>query len=152
MADILHLIRIQAPPEAVYQALTTPTGVRRWWTRDADLDTVVGGAGEFRFAGGKRVTRVRIEELAPAARVVWRVVSAPIATWAETPIEFELATEAGGTTLRFAHRGFDRPDDAFAISTTAWGSFLISLKELLETGTGMPHPDDVLSRPARDMA
>ncbi|MGH7745669.1 MAG: SRPBCC family protein [Gammaproteobacteria bacterium] len=149
MADILHLIKIRAPRERVYQALATVEGVRAWWTRDADLDAKVGGSGEFRFAGGKRITKVRIEELKPPSRVVWKAISAPIATWADSSINFDLQADDDGTTLRFAQRGIQQADDQFAMSTTAWGSFLLSLKEYLETGRGTPHPDDPLSRAAK---
>lgn len=38
MPDILHLIRIHASRERVYDAVTTAEGIRSWWTRDADLD------------------------------------------------------------------------------------------------------------------
>ncbi|HKT31002.1 MAG TPA: SRPBCC domain-containing protein [Gammaproteobacteria bacterium] len=146
MADILHLIKINDTREKAYQAIAAVEGVRNWWTRDADLDTRLGGRGEFRFANGKRVTKVEIEELKPSTRVAWKVLSAPIPTWAKTIIEFELNAEDGGTALRFAHRGFEHADDLFAYSATAWAYFLVSLKEYLETGKGMPHPDDVFSR------
>lgn len=148
MADILHLIKIHAPCEQVYQAIATAEGVRNWWTRDTDLDSRVGGKGEFRFANGTRVTKVIIEELTPPLRAVWKALSAPIPSWADTTIRFELRAADGGTLLSFAHCGFPQADDLFAYSVTAWGSFLISLKLYLETGTGTPHPDDPLSQPA----
>ncbi len=148
MADILHLIKIHAPREKVYQTIATAEGIRNWWTRDADLDAKVGGSGEFRFAAGKRITKVRIEELKPSSRVVWETLSAPIPTWAGTRIKFELRADDAGTLLAFAHCSFPQADDMFAYSVTAWGSFLISLKLYLETGQGTPHPDDPLSRPA----
>jgi uncharacterized protein YndB with AHSA1/START domain len=45
----MHLINIQAPAERVYPALKTAESIRNWWSRDADLDSKVGGTGEFRF-------------------------------------------------------------------------------------------------------
>lgn len=146
MADILHLLKIDSPPEAVYRAIATAEGVRSWFSRDADLDSKVGGRGEIRFADGKRITRIGIEELAPPARVIWDVLSAPMPTWPGTRIEFQLRAEEAGTMLHFAHRGFEQADDFFAMSATAWGCFLISLKQYLESGRGTPHPDDALSR------
>jgi uncharacterized protein YndB with AHSA1/START domain len=57
MPDMMHLVKIHASPERVYQALTTTEGIRNWWTRDADLDSKIGGTGEFRFCyEGQRVT------------------------------------------------------------------------------------------------
>lgn len=147
MSDIRHLVKIRAPREQVYSALTTADGIHNWWTRDANLDNKIGGRGEFRFAKGTRVTTVSIEELQPSSRVVWKVRSAPIPTWAGTRIEFELRADDGGTLLAFAHRGFPEADDLFAYSNTAWGQFIISLHQYLETGKGTPHPDDPLSLP-----
>lgn len=149
MADILHLLRINVPREQVYRAIARAEGVRQWWTRDADLDDQVGGCGEFRFHAGGRVTKVRVEKLEPPARVVWQALAAPISTWAGSSIEFDMRADGDGTLLHFAQRGIHAADDMFAMSTTAWGYFLVSLKDYLETGKGTPHPDDVLSRPAK---
>lgn len=146
MADILHLLQIQAPREAVYQALATAEGVRNWLSRDADFAAEVGGSGEIRFANGQRVIKMEIEELKPASRVAWKVLSAAMPNWTNTRVEFEIDAGDDGTLLRFAHRDFPGADDFFAMSATAWACFLISLKQYAETGKGMPHPDDPLSR------
>jgi uncharacterized protein YndB with AHSA1/START domain len=45
------------------------------------------------------------------------------------------------TTLSLAHRGFKDADDAYALSTTGWGYYLVSLQQYLETGKGAPSPD-----------
>jgi uncharacterized protein YndB with AHSA1/START domain len=44
MPDIMHLIKIHASPEQVYQAPTTAEGIRNWWTSDADLDSKIGAS------------------------------------------------------------------------------------------------------------
>ena len=75
MPDIHHLIRIRAPRERVYAALTTVEGIHNWWTRDADLDTHVGGIGEFRFYDGEGITKVRIDALQPQEQVAWTTLS-----------------------------------------------------------------------------
>ena len=153
MADILHLLKIHAPRKQIYEAIATVEGVRNWFSRDADFDPRVGGSGEIRFANGQRITRVKIEELKPAERVVWKVLSAAMPAWADTRVEFEIGAEDDGTMLRFAHRGFNETDDFFAMSATAWANFLISLKQYVETDEGTPHPDDPLSRsPVRSKA
>lgn len=146
MTDILHLLSIHAPREAVYEAIATVAGIRNWFSRDADLETRVGGSGEIRFAEGRRITRIEIGALEPPARVAWKVLSAPMPTWPDTTVEFEMQADDAGTTLHFAQRGFAQADDFFAMSATAWGCFLVSLKQYVETGQGTPHPDDPLSR------
>jgi uncharacterized protein YndB with AHSA1/START domain len=153
MPDILHLLKIAAPPGRVYQALTTSEGIRNWWTRDADLATTVGGEGEFRFSsyGEGYTTKVAVAELMPPIRVFWNVTSSFRPEWNGTTIAFDLSPDASGTVIRFAHRGFPQADDACAVCTTGWGYYLVSLQQYLETGQGAPSPDidfaRVVSRP-----
>ena len=141
MPDILHLISIGAPREAVYGALTTPEGVRAWWTRDADLAPGVGGTGNFRFYGGKLATQVRVAELEPPVRVVWTTTSSFRPEWMGTTIVFDLRASEDGTVLAFAHRGFAEPDDIYAMTTTGWAYYLVSLQQYVETGDGAPDVD-----------
>jgi uncharacterized protein YndB with AHSA1/START domain len=137
MADIMHLVKIAVPPERVYEALTTPEGIRNWWTRDADLDAVAGGTGTFRFHGGNDVT-VAVRELEPPLHVMWKTTSSFRSEWKGTTIVFDLRVDAGGTVLSFAHRGFEAADERYAVTTTEWGVYLASLQQYLETGTGSP--------------
>lgn len=147
MPDILHLLKIRTPPARVYQALTTADGVRAWWTRDADLEPALGGTGAFRFYEGTKVTAVRIDALAPSARVGWTTLSADApGGWAGTTITFDLRPDADGTVLAFAHRGFAQADDGYALVTTGWAYYLVSLQQYLETGRGAPHPEKDFAR------
>ena len=150
MPDIMHLVKIHTSPELVYQALTTAEGIRHWWTRDADLDAQIGGTGEFRFSyGGTVVTQVRVEVLTPPSRVGWKTVSSFRPEWDGTTITFDLRAEGSDTVLAFAHRGFDRADEGFALTTTGWGYYLVSLQQYLETGKGAPSPDIDFARVIR---
>ncbi|MGA9016204.1 MAG: SRPBCC domain-containing protein [Acetobacteraceae bacterium] len=139
MHDIMHLIKIHASSERLYQAITTTEGVRQWWTRDASIEPKVGGVGEFGFFGRRFVAKVVVEELTPVSRVRWKVSNA---AWPGSDIEFNLRAEGNDATLVFAHHGFPRADEGYASATTRWGLYLLSLKRYLETGKGMPNPDD----------
>jgi uncharacterized protein YndB with AHSA1/START domain len=139
MHDIMHLIKIHASSERAYQAITTTDEIRQWWTRDAAIEPTVGAAGEFGFNGRRFVAKMTVEELNPATRVRWKVANA---AWPGSDIEFNLKVDGTDTILVFAHRGFPRADDSYASATTRWGFYLLSLKRYLETGKGMPNPDD----------
>jgi uncharacterized protein YndB with AHSA1/START domain len=143
MPDIMHLIKIKASRERVYQALTTPEDIRNWWTRDADLDSTIGGEGEFRFSsyGGTQVTKVRVVELASPLRVAWKTTASFRLEWVDTTITFDLRQDSTGTAILFTHRGFQHADDIYALCTTGWGYYLVSLQQYLETGQGAPSPD-----------
>ena len=142
MHDILHLLRIHAAPERVYQALTTAEGIHNWWTREAELDSRIGGAGEFRFYEGKGITRVRVDELEPSRRVGWTTISANApGGWDGTRISFDLQAEGDDTVLSFAHRGFREAGEGFALVNTGWAYYLVSLQHYLESGRGWPQQE-----------
>jgi len=143
MPDIMHLLKINASPEQVYEALTTSEGIRNWWTRDADLDSMVGGTGEFRFGsyGGNQVTKVKVTELVAPTRVAWKTTSSFRPEWVGTTITFDLRADGAGTIVSLAHRGFPQADDVYAMCTTGWGYYLVSLQQYLQAGAGAPSPD-----------
>jgi uncharacterized protein YndB with AHSA1/START domain len=143
MPDIMHLLKIKTSPERVYQELTTAEGIRHWWTRDAILDTKIGGTGEFGFYDHRFVISVNVQELKPAARVAWKITSSGQPAFADTTVSFDLRADGHDTLLAFAHRGFKQADDGYAGATTRWGYYLVSLKQYLEAGKGSPNPDDV---------
>jgi len=140
MPDIMHTLKINTPADRVYEAIATAEGIRNWWTRDAVLDAAVGGAGEFGFYNRRFVAKVTIDALEPPARVTWRVANA---AWPGDVIAFEVKPEAQHTRLTFAHRGFPEADQRYASANTRWATYLLSLKNYLETGKGAPNPDDV---------
>jgi len=142
MVDILHRIGVEsASLDEVYDALTTLEGLSGWWTTDTSGETAVGGAIEFRFPplGGFDML---VRELEPAKRVVWEVTDGPV-EWIGTTVSFDLSQEDDFTIVLFAHQGWREPVEFMYHCSTKWGVFLQSLKQLLETGTGAPAPDDV---------
>jgi uncharacterized protein YndB with AHSA1/START domain len=142
MPEIMHLIKIRAPQEKVFQAVSTAEGIRDWWTRDAALDSKVGGAGEFGFYGHRMVIKVKVAELTPPKHVAWHSVSSTGGSFDGTTISFDLKSEGGVTSVLFAHRGFKASGENIASATTRWGFYLLSLKRYIETGKGTPNPED----------
>jgi uncharacterized protein YndB with AHSA1/START domain len=141
MVDILHRIGIQGgTPEAVYDALATRDGLAAWWTEDTTGDGAAGGRLAFRFAaGGFDMEVLRTE---PGHSVVWEVVEGP-AEWVGTQVVWELRQEGEFTIVLFRHQGWREPVEFMHHCSTKWASYLLSLKALLETGTGAPAPYDV---------
>ena len=143
MVDILHRVGIEhATPEKVYDALTTVDGLAGWWTHDTKGSGDVGGRLEFRFppVGG---FDMEVVEARPAETVGWRVADGP-QEWIGTTVNWNLRTEGDFTIVMFAHRGWSEPVEFMHHCSTKWGTFLMSLKALLETGVGAPAPRDVV--------
>jgi uncharacterized protein YndB with AHSA1/START domain len=141
MADILHRIGItSSSPDEVYAALTTLEGLSGWWARDTTGQTAAGGVIAFRFGPGG--FDMKVVELVPGKKVLWEVVDGP-AEWIGTEVSFELSQAGEFTIVLFEHRGWAEPVEFMYHCSTKWAVFLLSLKQLLETGQGSPDPDDV---------
>jgi uncharacterized protein YndB with AHSA1/START domain len=141
MADILHRIGAIATPDRVYDTLTTIDGLAAWWTTDTRGDVATGGTIAFRFgdAGG---FDMKVLDQRPEEWVEWEVVDGP-EEWIGTHVSFDLKQEGEHTIVLFKHEGWREPVEFMSHCSTKWATFLMSLKELVETGTGAPHPRDV---------
>ncbi len=141
MTTIHHRIgAITESSKPMYDALTTIDGLASWWTVDTTGDASIGGKIEFRFPPGG--FDMEVVELEPGAFVRWRVVDGP-PEWIGTHIEFRLSRSDGHTIVNFAHTGWAEPVEFLSHCSTKWATYLLSLKQYVETGTGSPSPDDV---------
>jgi uncharacterized protein YndB with AHSA1/START domain len=138
--DILHRVAVTSSPVDVYTALTTREGLAGWWAVDTVGTGAVGDVLEFRFELGG--IDMRVVELVPDDRVVWEVVAGPD-EWIGTYVSFDLRKDGDWTVVLFAHKGWSEPVEFMHHCSTKWALFLMSLKELVETGKGSPEPHDV---------
>lgn len=142
MPDILHRIGIRSTSlQTVYNALTTRAGLSGWWTSDTlDEGNEVGQVIRFRF--GEAGFDMVVRELQEPHRVVWEVLSGHD-EWIGTQLSFELKQEGDFVIVLFKHLNWQAPVAFMHHCSTKWAIFLMSLKALIETGTGKPHPVDV---------
>ncbi|WP_027502308.1 SRPBCC family protein [Rhodococcus sp. UNC363MFTsu5.1] len=141
MADILHRVGIKSTPAEVYTALTTAEGLAGWWTADTEGDgSDVGGVLRFRFGAGG--FDMKVDELVPGKRVQWEVIDGP-EEWVGTHVVWDLDQVDDYTIVLFNHQGWKEPVEFMYHCSTKWAVFLMSLKSLIETGTGAPDPHDV---------
>lgn len=146
MVDIIHRIGIKAPLSKVYAALSTVEGVAGWWTRETSGDSRPGGNVKvcFRSPTGEEKGRMAFEfvKLAPNSGVSWRFTSGP-EEWIGTDVTFDLSEQDGQTLITFGHRNWREAIDFMAHCSMKWATFLLSLRELVETGKGKPAPEDL---------
>lgn len=83
------------------------------------------------------VTALQIDK-----QVIWRFIAGP-EEWLTTSATFDLTQDGDYTIVMFGHRGWSEPGEFMAHCNMKWGTFLMSLKNLVETGQGQPSPDDV---------
>lgn len=141
MTDILHRIGVDSSSSKIYEALTTNEGLSRWWTTDTRGAGEVGSVIEFWFTD--TCVRFEVVELQPGSLVRWKHTGDMPAGWIGTDVSFQLQTDDRQTIVLFAHANWHEPSDFMAHCSTKWATFLMSLKNAIETGHGSPFPDDV---------
>jgi uncharacterized protein YndB with AHSA1/START domain len=113
MTSLTIVKRIAARPAIVFEALTTPEGIRHWWGPDdgpvllAETDVRVGGRFRVRFRmldGSEHESIGEYLEIAPPERLVmsWQWLGG-VEDPGESRVEIALRPIAEGTELTFTH-------------------------------------------------
>jgi uncharacterized protein YndB with AHSA1/START domain len=136
MAEIQHMLLIDAPVERVYRAITERDGLAAWWTSQVAAEPVVGSVAEFAF-GDRYHTSMRVSGLDPCREVRWECMAGD-EEWVGTKIVFRLEKRGEQTLLRFSHTDWRDTSDFYASCNTHWGFYMRSLKVFCETGKGEP--------------
>ena len=133
---------VQQNPYEVYRAIND---VRGWWEENLAGRTHEVNDEFIHWVAGVHFARIRVEELLPGKRVVWRVLDNWMSfiedqnEWAGTEIRFDIAATADGTEVRFTHVGLTPADQCFDLCRDAWGMYITkSLPAFIETGVGRP--------------
>ena len=146
MADIIHRVGIKASPADVYAALATVEGVAGWWTKETTGTSKPGGTIDVRFLSpqGKEIGGMTMEVVAlePNRKVHWRFRKGP-EEWIGTDATFDLTQDGDFTIVLFGHRNWREPVEFMAHCSMKWATFMLSLRELVETGRGRPSPNDI---------
>jgi uncharacterized protein YndB with AHSA1/START domain len=138
MADIWHLIEIEAPPDRVYAAVATQAGLRSWWTADTTSDDKAGGKAEFGFDRRGMTFRMTIETLDPGRKVVWKC-HGDNPEWVGTTPTWTVTPEGTGSLLRFTQSGWKAMTDMVATCNSTWGELMYRLKDYVEGKNPGPH-------------
>lgn len=135
--EIRHFLRIRVLPDKVYGALTTPEGMKEWWTNCTRSD----GSWHFDFGKYGKMSMKIVSE--GKDRVVWEYLEGSMedGPWKETRIVFSMEQEGDDTTMmRFSHAGWKEDVSPGILDNINynWGRFMFSLKTYVETGKGFP--------------
>lgn len=139
MPSIDHMYHIDAPIETVYKAITSIQGLQDWWTTGAAGETEVGGQINFPFTDEAHCV-MNIHGKENNKSLTWKCLEGP-EDWIGTEIVFELTPVSGKIRVRFSHSGWKEQNDFFANCNFSWGKYLLSLRQLCETGKGSPFED-----------
>jgi uncharacterized protein YndB with AHSA1/START domain len=141
MSAIITQFDVDAADGVVWQALTTPEGIRSWWTTQAEVPFGTGAVLKLRFPDAPISWDLRVDEAVENERLRWHCVGGP-PPWVDTDILFRLAAAPErGTRMLFDHVGWNDAEEMIRVVTFGWVQMFLRLKGYVETGTPQPFFD-----------
>ena len=132
--DIQYSTYIQAPPQRVYEVLTTADGWDAWFTQGTRVDAQLGGSIRLCWSdwGLDHVTAQdggAVLEAVPGQKFVfqWQPGDTP------TTVAIELEARGSGTVVHLTETGYTSMN-GFVDCAVGWGEALTLLKFYLEHG------------------
>ena len=135
---------VDQTPEAAFAAINN---VRGWWSEEIDGSTDKrGGEFKYHFQDSHRC-RLKITELVPGKKVVWRVLDNYFSftkdktvEWKGTDIIFDISKKGDQTEVRFTHQGLVPEYECYDACREGWSTYINgSLRDLITTGKGQPN-------------
>jgi uncharacterized protein YndB with AHSA1/START domain len=137
--DYQTTLRVQATPDAVFDALTTVEGLAAWWNPARGSGET---GGELRFImNAPEPLVIHVDEATRPAFVQWTVTDCPfLADWEGTQPTFTIeALDTTTSELHFRHRGLTNELECIDMCTNSWNHYVLtSLRDYLEAGSGSP--------------
>ena len=136
-------IRIAAPPERVFAAITDPRQVPQWWGQQG-MYKVTNWRNDLRPGGKWRSEGTRADGQAFHVEGEYLEVDPPrllVHTWnpsyrelPTTTVRWELQEHKGGTLVKLTHSGFAGHADAARDHSQGWTRVLVWMEAFVEDG------------------
>lgn len=154
-------MRTPATPEAVWQALTDPAELARWFVDRAAGNAVTGGTMTWYWDSFGAAVEQDVESAEAPHRLV---LGTGLEKWTHLPeemragmagarvaLELRITREAGATVLRIVHSGFLEDasfEDEYEGTSSGWSMALAMLEHYLERHRGQDRVEVLAFRPA----
>lgn len=136
-ADILHDFPVGAPVARVFDSVSTPSGLDRWWTKKSSGTPREGAVYELQFGPGFD-WRATVSRCVPGREFELSITRAD-SDWKGTRVSFALEPSGQATLVRFRHVGWPAANEHYRISCYCWAMYLRVLKRHLEHGENVPY-------------
>jgi uncharacterized protein YndB with AHSA1/START domain len=133
-------VELNVPAKAVFEAVSTPQGLRRWWSENLTGSANPGDELRLEFVGGAHEARIRLESAREPALAKWHVVQhRPLNEWDGTALVFSISPwGAEKSELEFRYAGRGPQCDCYEACVGGWDHYLGSLKQYAELGKVTP--------------
>jgi uncharacterized protein YndB with AHSA1/START domain len=127
-ADVMQSVEVEAPPERVWQLLTDPSELPRWWPDAAQFEPRMGGRVVLTFGPGAVSGEVTQWEPPRALGFTWEASNMP---GVRLHVTFTLDDLGDGRSrVQVLHSGFEQaPAEARDAVVGGWAHFLPRLAE-----------------------
>ena len=154
--DYRTTVRVNAPAEVVFDAVTTAGGLAAWWS-PVTGSGLTGGELRFPMVAGEPPLLIQVDEATRPATVRWTVAECTfMEDWVGTQPTFTITPLGDGACeLTFEHLGLNDELECKDMCSRSWDHFVrTSLPELAEGGPGAPNrsPRDLARRAAEQQA
>lgn len=120
-ASIEREIYVDASPEIVFEVVSRPEHVKRWWPDEADYPLTPGEAGRISF--GDKVETFTVVDVRPPRSFAFRwthPVGEAAAEGNSFLVTFDLTPKGDGTLLRMSETGFRERGWTEAVAEESW--------------------------------
>jgi uncharacterized protein YndB with AHSA1/START domain len=137
-------IHIKASSSDVFKALTSE--ISKWWTKEFKGQSR-NMLDEFTVRFGSSHKTMVVVGVIQDIRVVWECLDAVIdlpeldnkSEWEGTRMGWTIDEEDSYTNLSLMHVGLTPELECYQVCEQGWNTYMQSLKQYLETGTGKPY-------------
>ncbi len=155
-ADYRTTIRVNAPADVVFDAVTSAEAIAAWWS-PVTGSGLTGGELRFPMVAEEPPLLIQVEEATRPTTVRWTVAECTfMEDWVGTQPTFTITPLGDGASeLTFEHLGLNAELECKDMCSRSWDHFVrISLRELAEGGPGAPNrsPRDLARRAAEQQA
>ena len=137
MPDIVHDFTINASPETVFAAVSTPSGLDAWWSKSSSGDAKVGNTYELDFGPGS-LWKALVRRCSPGSEIEYELTNS-VDDWLGTRVGLLVGETKDGTHVRFRHSGWREESAHFRTSCFCWAMYLRLLKRYAENGEVVPY-------------
>jgi len=135
--NIVHLLQINSSIESVFEIISTPRGMSKWWTSNATGHSELGALLELEFTDDIRWQAQVTQMVAPHEFEITLTRCDP--DWTDSIVGFLLSKTTTGVSLRFYHKGWKEASDHYYTSCYCWAMYLRLMKRYLEYGEFVPY-------------
>jgi uncharacterized protein YndB with AHSA1/START domain len=137
MHAIKHRLAVRSSPAVVFAAISLPTGLNAWWTKECEGEPTLNAPYRFYFSD-EFDWEGTVTDIEAGLAIEWRFTNAE-PDWTGTRLRIELEPEGEKTWISFLHDGWKEDNDHFCHTSFCWAQYLRLLRRWIEEGMSVAY-------------